>query len=103
MLIWLTFAAAVVAIVAGTVVAIVRGVRFWRAARHTGSRFSQELARIEASAAEIQGHLDAAEVGVEHLSETAERLRRSRARLEVQLQALREARTVLRRTVDSLP
>ena len=103
MLIWLTFAAALVAIVAGVIVAIVRGIRLWRAARHTGSRLSQELTRIEASAAEIQGHLDAAEAGVEHLSETAERLRRSRARLEVQLQALREARTVLRRTVDSFP
>jgi predicted nuclease with TOPRIM domain len=103
MLLWVTFAAAIVAIVAGTVVAVVRGVRLWRAVRHTGSRLREELERIDASAAEIQGHLDAAEAGVEHLSETAERLRRSRARLEVQLQALREARTVLRRTVDSLP
>ena len=103
MLLWFTLAAAVVAIVAGTVVAIVRGVKLWRAMRHASSRFGQELAHIETSAAEIQGHLDAAEAGVEHLSETAERLRRSRARLEVQLQALREARTVLRRTVDSFP
>jgi hypothetical protein len=97
MLLWVTFAAAIVAIVAGTVVAVVRGVRFWRAAKHAGSRFSRELEHIEASAAEIQGHLDAAEAGAEHLSEAADRLRRSRARLDVQLQALREARTVLRR------
>ena len=103
MLLWLTLAAAVVAIAAGTVVAIVRGVRLWRAMRHVSSRLGQELSHIEASAAEIQGHLDAAEAGAEHLSEAAERLRRSRARLDVQLQALREARTVLRRTVDSLP
>jgi chromosome segregation ATPase len=103
MVFWLTLAAAVVAIAAGTVVAIVRGVRLWRAMRHASSRFGEELARIEASAAEIQGHLDAAEASAAHLSETAERLRRSRARLEVQLQALHEARTVLRRTVDFLP
>jgi chromosome segregation ATPase len=103
MLLWVLFAAAVVAIVAGTVVAIVRGIRLWRAARATGSRFGRELEHIEKSAAEIQTHLDAAEAGAERLSEEAERLRRSRARLEVQLQALREARTVLRRTVDSLP
>ena len=103
MVLWLTFAAAVVAIVAGTVVAVVRGVRLWRAARQTSSRLGEALDQIEQSAAEIQGHLDAAEAGAEHLSEAAERLRRSRARLDVQLQALREARTVLRRTVDSLP
>ena len=103
MLFWLTLAVAVVAIVAGTVVAIVRGVRLWRAMRHASSRFGEELEHIEASAAEIQGHLDAAEASAEHLSEAAERLRRSRARLEVQLQAVQEARTVLRRTVGFLP
>src|SRR4029450_8450231 len=97
MLLWLILAAAVVAIVAGTVVAIVRGVRLWRAMRHASSNFGHELADIERwAAAQIQGHLDAAEAGAEHLSEAAERLRRSRARLDVQLQALREARTVLR-------
>jgi len=103
MLFWLTLAAAVVAIVAGAVVATVRGVRLWRAAKQASSRFGEELAHIEASAAEIQGHLDAAQTSAEHLSEAAERLRRSRARLEVQLQAVREARTILRRTVDLLP
>ena len=103
MLLLLTLAAAVVAIVAGVVVATVRGFRFWRAAKQAGSTFGRELERIEASAAEIQGHLDAAEAGAEQLSEAAERLRRSRARLDVQLQAVREARTVLRRTVDFLP
>lgn len=102
MLLWLTFAVSVVAIVAGTVVAVVRGVRLWRAVRQAGTRFGQELDHISASAAEIQGHLDEAEAAGARLREANERLRRSRARLEVELQALREARTVLQR-VGVLP
>jgi hypothetical protein len=103
MLLWLTFAAAVVAIVAGTAVAVVRGVRLWRAVRQTGSRFGAELERISTSAAEIQGHLDAADAGATRLREASERLRVSRARLDVQLQALREAQTMLSRLVGFRP
>jgi hypothetical protein len=103
MMLWLTFAASVAAIVAGTVVAVVRGVRLWRAAKAAGSRFGGELDRISAAAAEIQGHLDAADASAARLGEATERLRRSRARLDVQLQALQEARTTLRRLVAFLP
>lgn len=103
MVVWLAFAAAVLAIIAGTVVAVVRGVRLWRAAKAAGSRFSGELERISEAAAEIQGHLDAADASAERLREATERLRRSRARLDVQLQALREARATLRRLVALLP
>jgi chromosome segregation ATPase len=102
-MLWLAFAASVLAVVAGTVVAVVRGVRFWRTAKAAGPRFSGELERISASADEIQRHLDAAEASAARLSEASEQLRRSRARLEVQLQALREARATLRRLVSLLP
>jgi hypothetical protein len=103
MLLWLTFAAAVVAIVAGTVVAVVRGVRLWRAARQTSSRFGEALDQIEQAAAEFQVHLDAAEAGATRLGEASERLRRSRARLDVESLALPEARAMIRRLLDALP
>jgi hypothetical protein len=103
MMLWLAFAAFVLAIVVGTVVAVVRGVRFWRTAKAAGPRFSGELDRISTSAAEIQRHLDAAEASTGRLREASEELRRSRARLDVQLQALREARATLRRLAALLP
>jgi hypothetical protein len=102
-MLWLAFAAFVLAIVAGTVVAVVRGVRLWRAVKAAGPRFSSELDRISTSAAEIQSHLDAAEASASRLGEVTEQLRVSRARLDVQLQALREARATLRRLVALLP
>lgn len=102
-MLWLAFAASVLAVVAGTVVAVVRGVRLWRAAKAAGPRFSEELERVSTSADEIQRHLDAAEASAERLGEAGEQLRRSRARLEVQLQALREARATLRRLASLLP
>ena len=103
MVLWLTFAASVVAIVVGTVVAVVRGVRLWRAARNVRSQLGPELERISAATAEIQGHLDAAEASSARLREASERLHRSRARLDVQLQAVREAQAMLRRLAAMLP
>jgi chromosome segregation ATPase len=103
MVLWLTFLGSVLAIVASTVVAVVRGLRLWRAAKSASSRFGGELERISSAAAEIQGHLDAADASAARLREASERLRRSRARLDVQLQALQEARTTLRRLVAFLP
>ena len=97
MVLWLTFAASLVAIIAATVVVVVRGVRLWRIARTVGSRLSNELDQVAAASNEIQTHIDAADASATRLREASERLNRSRARLEVQLEALREARTLLRR------
>ena len=101
MVLWLTFAASLVAIIAATVVVVVRGVRLWRTARTVGGRLGSELDRIAAASNEIQTHLDAADASTARLREASEQLSRSRARLEVQLQALREARTLLRRLLPS--
>ena len=97
MVLWLTFAASLVAIIAATVIVVVRGVRLWRIARTVGGRLSSELDQIAAASNEIQTHIDAADASANRLREASERLSRSRARLEVQLEALREARTLLRR------
>ena len=103
MVLWLTFAGSLLVIVGATVVCVVRGVRLWRRARTTGRRFGPEFERISASAAEIQTHLEAADASAARLREATDRLRRSRARLDVQLQAVREARETLRRLVPFLP
>jgi ABC-type multidrug transport system fused ATPase/permease subunit len=102
-MLWLAFAAFLAVIVAGTVVAVVRGVRLWRTAKAAGGRFTGELERISAAAAEIESHLAAAEASTARLREATEELRRSRARLDVQLEALREARSTLSRLAAVLP
>jgi chromosome segregation ATPase len=103
MVLWLAFATSLAAVVAATIDVVVRGVRLWRASKATGAEFSRELDRISSAAEEIQEHLDAAEASGARLREANERLRRSRAQLDVQLQAVREARATLKRLVPFLP
>jgi hypothetical protein len=89
--------------VVGLIDAIVRGIRTWRQLRRTGSTFTAELDRISRTAAEIDGQLARAAAAGERLTEAQERLRASRARLDVQLAAVREARGQLARTFWFVP
>ena len=65
--------------------------------------FSDETARIAEVSEQIQVHLDRASASSERLGAVAERLAVSRAKLEVQLQAIREARHAMRRLLWFLP
>ena len=62
-----------------------------------------ETARIADASAQIQEHLDRASASGTLLGEASARLATSRAKLEVQLQAVREARRTVRRVLWFLP
>ncbi len=100
---WIALVVFLVALLAGLAYAIFRGIVLWRNLKLTGRAFSVESARIADVSARIQEHLDRAGVSNELLREAAERLAVSRARLEVQLEAIREARYTVRRLLWFLP
>jgi len=100
--VWPALGVAVAGVAGGIVVAFVRGLRAWRGFKALGSAVGEGLDGIAASSAEIDTHLTRAGEGSERLSAALERLRISRARLDVLLTALREARTALERAVPFL-
>jgi hypothetical protein len=100
---WIALAVLVAGVVGGLVYAVLQGIALWRRIKRTGRAFSAEAARIAAVADGMQAHVDRADASAARLREASGRLAVSRARLDVQLQALREARYSLRRTFWFLP
>jgi hypothetical protein len=103
MAVWIAFAFLLLALVAGLAYAVVRGLMLWRQVKRSGGAFNAEATRISAVSAEIQEHLDRASASNERLGDAAARLAVSRAKLDVQLQAIREARHAMRRLLRFLP
>ena len=101
--VWIALALLAVGVVAGIVYAVVRGLALWRQIKRTGSSFSAESERIAETSVQMQVHLDRASASGARLAGATERLATSRARLEVQLQAVREARHTMRRLLWFLP
>ena len=100
---WIALAVLVVAVLGGIAYAVVRGLSLWRQVKRTGGTFGAESARIADATADIQEHLDRASASGASLGDASERLAASRAKLDVQLQALREARQTMRRLLWFLP
>ena len=75
----------------------------WRRVKRTGGAFGDEAGRISEGSAQIQGHLDRASASGGKLADASQRLAVSRARLDVQLEAVREARHTVRRLLWFLP
>ena len=100
---WLSLALLLVAVAAGLAFAVVRGLQFYRAMKRTGGTFSSRLEKISGTVASIEQQLAAAEAGVQRLAEANGRLQLSRARLDVQLAAVREARAQVRRVFWFVP
>lgn len=103
MAIWIALAVLVASLAVGLAFAVYRGFRTWRRLKRTGRAFTAELERIAGATAEIDAHLDRAGASGERLSEAQARLRAARARLDVQLAAVREARGQLARMFWFLP
>ena len=101
--VWIALALLSVGVVAGLVYAVVRGLALWRQIKRTGSSFSAESERIAETSVQMQVHLDRASASGARLAGATERLATSRARLEVQLQAVSEARHTMRRLLWFLP
>ena len=100
---WIALAVLLVGVVGGIAYAVLRGFSMWRRLKRTGRGFSAESGRIADVSAQIQEHLDRSSASGVRLGEAAERLETSRARLDVQLQAIREARHTMRRLLWFLP
>ena len=101
--VWIALALLSVGVVACIVYAVVRGLALWRQIKRTGSSFSAESERIAETSVQMQVHLDRASASGARLAGATERLATSRARLEVQLQAVSEARHTMRRLLWFLP
>jgi hypothetical protein len=93
----------VIAVLAGVAFAVVRGLRLWRDVKRSSSTFGAELARITAASLEIERHMAQAEAASGRLKVASDRLATSRARLDLQVAALREARAQMRRTFWFVP
>jgi hypothetical protein len=100
---WIALAVLLLGLVGGIAYAVLRGLSMWRHVKRTGRVFSAESTRIADVSAQIQEQLDRSGASGVRLGEAAERLATSRARLDVQLQAIREARYTMRRLLWFLP
>ena len=103
MVFWISLAVLLAGVVVGLVYAVLRGFALWRALKRTGRAFGTETSRIAEASAGIQAHLDRASASSSTLGEASARLAVSRARLDVQLQAIREARHTMKRLLWFLP
>ena len=100
---WLALLFYVAAVVAGIAWAVVRGLALWRRVKRTGGTFGAEATRIADQTALMEGHFDRMNSSVAQLGAASRRLTASRARLSVQLQAIREARETMRRLLWFIP
>ena len=103
MIFWIALAVLLVGVVAGIAYAVVRGITMWRQIKRTGATLTAETDRIADASARIQEHLDRASASSARLGDAAGRLAVSRAKLDMQLQAVREARRTVRRVLWFLP
>lgn len=100
---WVALTVLLVGVLGGIAYAVLRGLALWRRFKRTGRAFSAESARIADVSVEIQAHLDRASASGARLGDATAQLAASRARLGVQLQAIREARHTMRRLLWFLP
>jgi len=100
---WIALVVLGLGVVAGLVFAIVRGLRLWRQVKRTSGSLSDEADRLAIATASISDQLDRASASADELKAASERLARSRAALDVQLAAVREARQAVKRAFWFLP
>lgn len=99
----LAFLVGLVAVVAAIVFCVVRGFGLWRQAKVTGSLFSAEMSVFEERSARTERLLAEADRSNRELQVAVERLKVSRARLQVQLDSLDRARRSVRWLTAFLP
>jgi hypothetical protein len=102
-LFWLSLAVAVAFVALSTVYATLKGLEAFRALKQLGRRAGEEAERISAATAGIERHLALASESGERLEASLERLRNSRARLNVLTSALGEVRASLDRVTGIVP
>lgn len=100
---WIALAVLLAATAGGIAYAVARGLALRRDVKRSSSALGAEIERINAVSLQIERHLAAAEAAAARLHDAGDRLTVSRARLDVQVAALREARAQVRRTFWFVP
>ena len=103
MVFWISLAVLLVALVAGIAYSAVRGLQLYRNAKRASGTITAEMDRISEVTREIERQSAKAAAASERLKGATGRLALSRARLDVQLAAVREAQAQLRRTFWFVP
>jgi hypothetical protein len=103
MVFWIALAVLVVAVVAGLAYVAIRGLQLYRDAKRAGAIFGEHMDRIEAVTREIERHMAEADASARRLTEATDRLTVSRTKLGIQLAAVREARSQVRRVFWFVP
>jgi hypothetical protein len=102
-LFWLSLAVALALVIGSTVYATLKGLETFRALKRLGRTVGEGVERISASSAGIERQLALASESFERLEASLERLRTSRARLNVLTAALADVRSSLDRVTDVVP
>lgn len=92
----LSFLCGLALVVVATAFVVVRGVGFWRQLKRTGGALTAELALFDERSARTERLLAEADRSSRELEVALERLRLSRARLHVLLEALERAQRRVR-------
>ena len=103
MVFWLALLVYAAAVLGGIAYVVLRGLALWRKLKRTGGVFGDEANRITGTTEQIQVHTERVNASVAVLGATSRRLSASRQRLDVQLQAVREARETMRRLLWFVP
>ena len=103
MVFWIALAVLLVAVVGGIAYASVRGFQFYRNAKRSGAVFTSEMDRINEVSLQIERQMAKSVAATERLQDATGRLTSSRAQLDVQLAAVREARAQVRRVFWFVP
>ena len=103
MVFWISLAVLLVALVAGIAYCVLRGLQLYRNAKRAGGQLTAEMDRISEVTRQIERQSAKAAAASERLNSATGRLAQSRARLDVQLAAVREAQVQLRRTFWFVP
>jgi len=103
MMIWVALAIFLAAAGGGIAYAVLRGLTLWRAVKRTGGALSAETSRITSVLDGLSRHTDVMNASIGRLKVGLGRLSVSRARLDVQVRAIREARAQIGRLLWFVP
>ena len=100
---WIALGVLLVAVVGGIAYATVRGFQLYHDVKRGGSALSAEMERISDVSLQIEHQMANAEAATGRLQGATGRLATSRAKLDIQLAALQEARAQVRRAFWFVP
>jgi len=102
-MIWLALVVYLACLAGGATFAVVEGLGLWRRIKRTGGALSAETGRITSVLDGLSLHFDRMNVSTGALQASLGHMATSRARLDVQVRAIKEARQTIGRLLWFLP